>query len=113
MRRVADRQIELRQHFRLDGTCQFTQRGVVRRYLDGDDTLTALTLDRRRSPVLTHRSYFAQLNLGARSGRNSEVHDIRDRVTVIFLQTNDDVVLRAIVFQIAAVHTRYAVTQIR
>ena len=110
--RITDRQVEFRHYFLIDLACQLTQRSLVRRYLDGNDTLTRLTLDGRRSPIFAYRGYLRQFDSRTRGCRNGQVHHIGERVTVFLTETHDDIVLGTVVFEIAAVHTRYAVTQI-
>ena len=108
--RVAGRQVQLRKHIRFDIRSQLTQRSLIRGHFDGDDTLTALTLNGRRSPVLTDRCYLRQFHFGTGRCRNSEVEHIGDRVTVLFLKTYHDIVLRTVILKVAAVHTGHTVT---
>ena len=109
---VTYRDVKLRDDLRLNRFRKFAKGSVVRRSLDGDDTLTRLTLDGRRCPVLTDGSYFGQFDGLAGSSWDGEVEDIRDRVAVILLKTHDDIVLRAVLLEVTAGHTRYAVTEV-
>ena len=74
--------------------------------------MTGLTLDSWRRPVLTYLSHLGEFHFLAGRRRDSEVEHVGERVTILLLEPNDNVVLGAVVLEVTAVHTRHAVAEV-
>ena len=85
----------------MDGFSQVGERHVVGRYGNFVHTLTGLAVDLRRCPVFLDCGEFLHFHHCTGGGVDGEFVDFVQRIAVFLAETDADVILVAVLFEVA------------